>query len=205
MQHSLATKPISSRKPGRPKKVQRPVCPERLQEIGRRWLRGESSRSIGEKIGVHESTVRHHLKTKILPVWESDLRADLAEELARIAQLESAAWACFDSTAPTEKIESVKSRLLEGGAPAGIVERVVTRIHKAHRLEFLTLVKWCIERRLKIFGHYERANSEFVRQNEFRVAGKTPGEVNEAMLERVARLIQERREYEKAMGWRETA
>ncbi len=60
------------------------------------------------------------------------------------------------------------------------------------------MVKWAIEHRAKIAGHYAPTKLDVGHKSEVRVAGQTPAEFNEETLKMLLERMDERREYEEA-------
>lgn len=78
----------SKRGPGRPHHRDRPVTPEVLFDINHRDLQGQSLRRIARTIGVSKSTVEHHLKHTIIPLYRNAPRIEsVAVGYSQIAKL----------------------------------------------------------------------------------------------------------------------
>ena len=84
-----------SKKAGRPKKSERKVTPQVLEEIGGRYLRGNPLSEIAQALELSYTTVRYHLEHSIRPAWKERLQKRLDEELARVAKIEATAWRKF--------------------------------------------------------------------------------------------------------------
>ena len=186
-------KPKSTRRPGNSRPGRRPVTPEVLQKIGRMWLRGQNNCEIAKEIGVDESTVRYHLQNHIRPIWHEDMRSRLAEDLAKVALLERTAWERFESKVPCETHAQVEKALLEDGNKPRIVKQAVRKITRTGEVAWLQIVQWCLEFRARIHGHFAPTRHQVYDGSEFRVAGMTPVQVDQMMLERLMEKIAERR------------
>ena len=163
------------------------------------WLAGHSQTEIALTIGVSRQAIRHHLDTTIKPLWQKSICDPLGQELAKIGLLERVAWQRFNSDAPVETTEQVKHGLDADGVDTAIVERVIKTIKRPGQKEWLEIVQWCIEQRCKLAGYYSEKKVRHEHSGELRVAGMTAGQVNEEMLQRVTRLIRDRKKYEDAL------
>ena len=151
------------RKPGKPKRSERVVGPTELQTINRLWLRKTPLEKIAAVIGVHHSTISHHIKMHLRPRWEKELRADLAEDMAKCAEIEAAAWASFESTKNVRDLDAVR---------------------------------WCLEHRAKIAGHFASSTIRHEGETEVRVAGMSPAEFGAQTLLMIKTRAKEARDYE---------
>ena len=167
-----AKKSVAKRKSGRPAKKDRPITPEILEQIGQRFFTGHSAREIAEKIGVDESTIRHHLEKTLKPMWRDRIKDTVGEVLAEIEAIKRIAWQHFRSEKPCETRESIEEALIDPknngtkrkrGRPKkptiNIIKRVVSTVTKTGNLGWLQVIQWCITERSKILGFYNRDNS----------------------------------------------
>ena len=195
----LAKNPAPKRRPGRPRKAERPVSPANLVKIGRLWLTGHSCTEIGELISVSRQAVTYHIHNTLRPMWQAGIQQTLGEELAKIQALEQTAWAQFRSNEPVETHEQLRHVLSEGGADEQLVERVTSKVRRFNQKTWLDVVQWCIEQRCKILGHYTPTKPAVRPEHEFRVAGMTAGQVNDAMIKRMVKVIRDRKKYEEGL------
>jgi len=82
----------AKRKQGRPKKDESPVTPGVLHSIGEMWLKRNTYQQIADAVGLHKSTVKHHLDKTIKPLWKDSMIDTLSEDLERVKLLEMMAY-----------------------------------------------------------------------------------------------------------------
>ena len=191
----LKNRALDKRKPGRPKRAERPIGPAELAQISELWLRGRTVEDIGITIGVSRQAISHHLNATIRPLWRDCVAAPLGQELAKIDLLERVAWLRFESKEPAETTEQIKTGLVDDGVALDVIEKVAKTIHRPGQKSWLEIVQWCIEQRCKLAGYYT-VKAEKESSGGFRVAGMTAGMVNDAMIERMVKVIRDRKKYE---------
>ncbi len=201
----LKNRALDKRKPGRPKRAERPIGPAELAQIGELWLRGRTRAEIARTLAVSESTVRHHLNATIRPLWRDHVAAPLGVELAKIDLLERVAWLQFESKGPAETTEQMKTGLVHNGVELAVVERVIRKIHRPGQKTWLEVIEWCITERCKLAGYYRPKQDEGKRASSFRIAGMTADQVNDAMIQRMVKVIRDRKKYETAQKAAEQA
>ena len=199
MPHASRVTAKAVRKPGRPSHAERPINAEVLEQIARLWAKGWSGRKIAKSIGVHETSVRYHLKNTIKPLWRQQVVRPVELELAKIDHLETIAWEHFESDAPSESRENVEEALLEASRGKNgaltVVKKATSTIRKFGQTAWLDVVEWCISERCKLMGHNAAKDYRVSQDHAFRVAGTTPSDLDEAMLERVGMIVAQRREH----------
>lgn len=196
MPKSRKPKSPSTRRPGRPKAKSPVVTADVLEGISVLWLQGVSLAKIGKQFGLDPSTVRHHVNVTIRPTWQEGMCSRLAEDLARVALLEKIAWQKFNACEPCESIEQVERALAKGkgGRSRMKITRQATRsVRRFGEAGWLEIVKWAVEFRARVFGHYAPTRTHLSVDGEMRVAGKSPAEVDSEMVGRLLQQIQERR------------
>ncbi len=196
-------KPKSTRKPGRPKRGREVCTPHMIQQIGNMWLQGVSMTKIGHELGIDRKTVAHHLNTTIRPQWREDSRSRLHEDLAKVGLIERTAWERFESQTPAETVEDVEKGLREskktGRVSLRIIKQASKSVKRPGQTAWLQVIQWCIEFRAKIHAHYAPTRHHVEHGGEMRVAGMTPSEVDNVMLERLMEQILERRKHQAAL------
>ncbi len=184
------------RRPGRPKRGQEIITPAVLERIAELWLEGVSPRKIGEAVGADRMSVLHHLERSIRPLWHEQMRSMLDVDLAKVALLEKVAWERFHAKAPAESIEQIEKTLTAGKSGRSrlkITKQAVRSITRTGDSAWLQVIQWCLDFRARIHGHYAPTRSHVDIGGDLRVAGKSPSEVDEEMLDRLLTQIQERR------------
>lgn len=129
----------------------KPLTPQKLaalarrQEIGRRYLRGETQAAIATALGCSQGRVSRHLarlRTEWRDAAAGSMAAKLERELARVDQLEREAWAAWQQAADA---------LAQATHDAPDKPTTAKRLPPSKALE---TVRWCIEQRCKLFGLY---------------------------------------------------
>ena len=143
------------RKRGRPKDSDRPITPEALEDIGFMHLTGRSMAFIARKYGVAFSTIKDHIDRNIKPKWEAELGSTVQMEVAKVNALERVAWHMFRESRVPQTSQQVKKALTDGGSDLKVVERVLKRTKRTGEAVWLDIVRWCMDYRAKIAGHYK--------------------------------------------------
>jgi hypothetical protein len=179
------------RKPGRPKKNEKVITPAKQEVIAKMWLRGATMSSIADVLKVDKKTVSYHLKHTIKPMWKEELSTDLGSELAKVSEVERVAWECFEASQGNETKKIVKERLMETTHSMELAERITSNLKREGSPAWIDVIRWCLDFRAKIAGHYAPTRMEV---DDFRVAGKEIGEVDQEMMKRLATIVKERRD-----------
>ena len=177
------------RKRGRPKAKNKVVTPEVLEKIGRLWVRGWTWRAIAAEVGVSSTTVGHHITATIKPQWRKELNSDLHSELAKLAEMERVAWACFEASRGDETKEIVKDRLIEETGNLELAERITSKLKREGSAAWMGVIQWCLDFRAKMQGSYAPTKVEV---EGFRVAGSGASDIDQRMMGRLAELMAER-------------
>jgi predicted transcriptional regulator len=196
---SSKKKSPAKRGPGKPRPSERPVTPEKLEEIADKFLEGVPLTQIAEAIGVTRQTIQYHIDATIRPIWQERMRSTLADDLAKVSHLERVAWERFRVSQRPETRRQVKKALVAEGADPQVVERVLTTVTKNGEAVWLQIVQWCIEHRARVHGHYAPTRHQVDMGGELRVAGMSPDQIDKAMLQRMMDKIEERRKYQAAL------
>jgi DNA-binding transcriptional ArsR family regulator len=128
-----------------------------LEEIARRYLRGETQVQIAEAIGVTQRQISYDLK-KIREAWIASSVRDFDEivagQLARIDELERTYWQAWIDSGGIRMKTTVRSR---GGEEK---ESIVLSEDSPGDPRFLAGVQWCIAERSKLLGAYAPTKQE---------------------------------------------
>lgn len=198
--------PQKKRKPGRPKKTERPITPEILQEIGRQFLRGKSARQIALAIEVTENAVRHHLERTLKPLWRNSIQFDASIEIARADEVICLAFEGYDrSLRPSAKnrqkysAEQIKAKIKrkspQGANKERLVERTLETIERDGDKGWLELVHLMMDFKARVKGGYAPAQLRVHQQSEMRIAGLSPVQLDELMYRRIVDLAAERQQH----------
>ncbi len=193
----------SANPPHRPSHSDRPIGPAELDSIRHRWLRGQSHREIATALGVHHSTIQGHLKNNILPIIQQTRTVDTRKQLARAEHLYKVAWDLFSkSQKPEERISEevlIKAASEHGEATGELAKRVTSKLYRVGDSTWLDLVKWCLDFFAKCGGMYTTQYAGDQKDAELRVAGITPDQLDRMNMARIAKRVEDRREYQEAL------
>lgn len=187
------------------------VTPKDTEAIAALWLKGYTMAAIAAATGVARTSVYYHVSNVLVPEFRTSILSERETELAKIDHLEMVAWQRFESTAPAEIVEQVKSAIPEiseasksteklDDAKLAIIERTLRKVTRAGQSAWLDVVKWCIEQRCKIMGHYAAQRLDLSVHGELRVAGLDPEQIDQIMLQRLAEVIEARDRTRALMG-----
>lgn len=193
------SKPIARRPPGKPRQSERPITPEALEKIEAMALEGRPQREIADACGVATSTIQHHLEHTIRPRWHSVCKGRLEQEIALIDRIQMIAWERFHRSTQPQTKRRIEKALQKGGAAPRVVKRVLEKTTLTGEACWIDLVKWCVEQRAKIFGHYAPEKHQ-IAEGAPRFAGRSAGEVVKEQMALLAKKAQELYDYEKQVA-----
>ena len=130
---------------------------EQRQQIAARYLRGEFQEAIARDLGISQQQVSYDLKA-IRATWLASAVRDFdsakAQELARIDEVERAAWEGWRRSTQDKEIENLEG---DGTLDPKTRKPKVTKVTKRREGQagspaFLNTVLTCIERRCAILG-----------------------------------------------------
>ena len=213
MAKKLTKKP--KHKPGKPKSGEKRITAADHPRIAELFAQGYSQQDIADHMGVGRRTIRDALNSHILPTYRRQTTHAIEQELLKIDYMEKIAWRLFngdgpaETTATTETIsndsEDAKKLIAKLEAEGNgtkvdrlLTKRKLTKNYKPHQKAWLEVAMWCIDTRNKINGNYA-AKKVQIEQEEFRVAGLTPDQVNREMVLRLKQKLEERQAYEQSM------
>ncbi len=181
----------AKRQPGKPRSTERAITPADRQQIADLWLQGRPVRAIADGLGVHHSTVQHHLDA-VRAEWCVDEQRR-ADQLAKVDLMERVAWERFQRSTKPQTRRQLKRELAAGLAAEGVdpkeaaklIEEVVTRTTRTGETAWIGIIQWCADYRAKVHGWYAAQRAEITQSGEVRFAGLT-GEAAEA---RAAALV----------------
>jgi hypothetical protein len=190
----------TKRKPGRPRDLERPLPPERLEELENKWLKGWSHRRLAARFGVTEGAIRHHLRHTVVPAFQETLWHTKQVKLRQLRLITRRAWQEFHSTADSEVIETIKEVLSQKGRKVKL--RTLRRKLPERKSAWLTVILDCIREECRILGHYakDKREVELKTSGELRYAGRSVSDVDREMLAKLVAAIEERREYERQVA-----
>lgn len=141
---------------GRAKRLRKVVTPEIREQIGRRFLEGQSLRQIGAALGLAAQTVDYWIQRELKPLWKADL-ADLADqEMGRVRHLQRVAWERFAASQQPRTREQLREQLAEGGVDLKLIERVKTSSSTPGEACWLEVIQWCHDWLARVGGLYQR-------------------------------------------------
>lgn len=123
---------------------------KRQQEVAERYLRGEYQSAIAQSLGVDTATISRDLAT-IRSQWLGaairDFDAAKAQELAKIDEVERAAWAAWERSTKDKEVA-----VQEAGADKKLKKATLRKEGQSGNPAFLSTILTCIERRCAILG-----------------------------------------------------
>ncbi len=190
-------------KGGRPAPGGRTIVPDDYDQMAKLYGTGCTYAQIAREFGVAPNTIATHFKNNIFPMIQASSTRSLESELLKITQLERVAWECFHSKKPAERRKLIKNEIAkiretseeERKEIKYLLEESLTTVHRNRDKGWLDIVKWCVEVRCRLEGHFAAVKVR-VQHEEYRVAGKSPAEGMAAMMQRITEKVQERRKYE---------
>lgn len=166
-------------------------------------LQGMSQRQTAKKCGIDESTVRYHLENTLQPRWRQSRQGAFDTNIAKIDMIERIAWERFYANEPGETARQIEKALTKKTGKLRIVKDAVRTVTTTGSTAWIQIVEWCVEFRSKMYGWQPPAEHKITIGGELRVAGQSPSDVDQAMLQRLMEKIAERRQYQAALGWGE--
>lgn len=132
------------------------VIAHRRQEVAARYLRGEYQTTIAQALGIDQAQVSRDLKA-IRGLWLAsairDFDAAKAQELAKIDEVERAAWVAWERSTQNKEVATQESGGIDAKTKKPILKKAVLRKEgQSGNPAFLNTVLTCIERRCKILG-----------------------------------------------------
>jgi hypothetical protein len=122
-------------------------------------------------------------------MWREEIISDMHSELAKLAEVERVAWACFEASRGDETKEIVKDRLIEETGNLELTERITSKLKREGSAAWMGVIQWCLDFRAKLMGSYAPTKVEV---EGFRVAGSEAEAVDNRMMGRLAELMAER-------------
>lgn len=193
-------KPVSRHRPGSG------IPPNLYPEIRVQYLRGSTLIEIAENMGLCYDTLQRYVASTLRPEIHAAGVRHVGELLAEMQMLRKFAWEqlelgrsgvqhvtqkeAFEAAAKSGKKRSVAQNL------ARMVERVTKLMPNTLARNWATIITWCIEHEARIAGYYKQPTG--MTGGDFRVAGYSPAEINEAMIARIREKVMAIREAAKA-------
>lgn len=124
-------------------------------EIARLYLMGVTQAEIGERLDMTQPMVSYDLKA-IRALWTDSAIRDFDEvksqELAKIDNLERTYWEAWERSLEQFKSKTIKAKGKNPVEAAANAEQTLKTEDRNGDPRFLEGVRWCIDRRCKIFG-----------------------------------------------------
>lgn len=147
----------------------------RISEL---YLKGWQQKDIAKELGMTESTVSRDLEN-LRKDWIASAAMNFddakARELAKIDRMEREAWVAWelsktpDANAPDANMRGKKT-VTQTGVEGKATEFQQTRETSPGDPQYMKVIQWCVEQRLKIMGGYAAEKRE--------VTGKDGGPIN---------------------------
>lgn len=123
---------------------------QRRQQVAERYLRGEYQSAIASSLGVDTATVSRDLAA-VRAAWLAsavrDFDAAKAQELAKIDEVERAAWQAWERSTQNKEVA-----IQEAGEDKKLKKAVLRKEGQSGNPAFLNTILTCIERRCAILG-----------------------------------------------------
>jgi len=123
---------------------------KRRQEVAERYLRGEYQTAIADSLGIDQAQVSRDLKA-LRSLWLGsairDFDAAKAQELAKIDEVERAAWSAWERSTQDKEVA-----VQEAGADKKLKKATLRKEGQSGNPAFLSTILTCIERRCAILG-----------------------------------------------------
>lgn len=172
----------------------RTPTPAELDFISRARIKCRSWREIAEELKAEQSTVIQWFRLRIEPLWKAAVGKHAHAEIARLDEIERTCWERFAAESSDfpdlgelgftpKQVAAIKKAMPKGKAVA-----------PGHA--WLSLILSVIDMRCKIRGDYAPTQVQATIETGARVAGSTPAEEAERMLERLFSRVKERRAFE---------
>lgn len=131
------------------------VIARRRQEVAERYLRGEYQTTIAAALNIDQAQVSRDLKA-LRELWLAsavrDFDAAKAQELAKIDEVERAAWGAWEKSTQNKEVATQETDgVTEAGRPR-IKKAVLRKEGQSGNPAFLNTILTCIERRCAILG-----------------------------------------------------
>lgn len=123
---------------------------QRRQQVAERYLRGEYQSAIAQSFGVDTATISRDLaaiRAQWLASAVRDFDAAKAQELAKIDEVERAAWAAWQRSTEDKEVA-----VQEAGADKKLKKATLRKEGQSGNPAFLSTILTCIERRCAILG-----------------------------------------------------
>lgn len=123
---------------------------KRRQDVAERYLRGEYQSAIAQSLHVDTATISRDLaaiRIQWLASAVRDFDAAKAQELAKIDEVERAAWAAWERSTRDKEVA-----VQEAGADKRLKKATLRKEGQSGNPAFLSTILTCIERRCAILG-----------------------------------------------------
>jgi hypothetical protein len=170
------------------------IGPAELQEIRTLVLQAKGPAEIALRLTeagtpITKQGVHYWIKNVIRPEIEREAKTTVHIEVAKLNLIESEAWDRFRANGTDEVVDETAEHLINGGI---IGLRKIVKKARPEAAVWLQTVLDCIDKRCRILGYYSATRVDH--EVGFRVAGMTPDEVDQEMLERLAKRLEEQRQ-----------
>ena len=177
----------------RPKRTAETIALDRV-DIARRYLKGEPQAVIAQSMGLTQQQISYDLKAVRRAWLASAVRnfdAMRAEELAKIDHLERTYWLGWERSLEQSESKTVQGATDERGQMGRAGQRVTINTAKSPGdPRMLEGVRWCIDRRIHLFGLDEALKMEVSWRKELENAEVDAGAIFEQLVNNYAAALQ---------------
>jgi hypothetical protein len=133
-------------------KTEEDIALERTERVSSLYRRGKSYRDIAETLGITLGQVSNDMK-RCRKLWRQrasrSYAAHLYEQLAKLDELESAAWVGWERSLRDELVTGTE----DGETPMGKVSKTrVSRVTKSGNASFLKIINDTVRQRCELLG-----------------------------------------------------
>jgi predicted transcriptional regulator len=181
----------------RPKLLQADIGlgPDRVDEMARLLLEGNSETQIAQKLGLTQTKVSYYLINNIYPLWREQAKGRFDKHYATVNLLQAVAWQKFHESQSPVTTEQIKKQLGEAGIGAELTETMLKKVSRTGEACWLTIVQWCLDHTAKLFGYYAAEQIDVHQTGELRVAGRSFAAVDDQMIAELQQRIKERKQF----------
>lgn len=196
-------KPKAKRSAGRPS-TKKAIGPKELDQIADWMAQGYTQTWMAEQLGVCHTTVSRAIDQRILPTLQSPKYRGPEAILGAMEYMYRRCWEMFNDGAPAEIRKATAAKLAAKSKSKPASQETVEEVFRPNQIAWLKLAFEIKKEIATLLKYRNNATMNFLRfdrsDEEFRVAGATPSEIDAQMVARLARLVSDRAEYEAALS-----
>lgn len=196
------------RKAGRPKKRERPVTPEILEELGRLHLMGKTTTEISKLICVTRQAVEYHLEQTVKPLWRNRIQWESSIQVAKAEMLYKLALEAYErSLADCDAARALLKKAAKKGPKAtkDDVSRALSALDVRPDVACLSIAARMLDFVAKVKGGYAPKRIAVHEDTGLRVAGLDRGRFLTMISEKAVEIVMEREKQQAVIAAAERA